>query len=107
MKVINHNQGNYHFCDSDSAVMYGTIEMTRDEWIGVYYYLRTLYFQLSQNEHNNDDYYTKISLEAHGQPLDVAAGKHFSLGVSPTRRIFEAFSLPRYKHQNYSIVITD
>lgn len=107
MKSINHQNGNYHYCGTDSSVMYGSISMTKIEWKTVKAWLVARY----QHAIDNNETYQRDSL-IHTVNWSVPKGDRaieknepFCIGVEATRLMFEAFGLPNYKKQNYSITI--
>ena len=104
MKIINHNKGNYTFVSpSDSSVMYGTIEMNQEEFENAIAFLKKRYGIAKRYCHT----YVRDSL-AHVFTWTL---KHYpqngriSLGVCATELLFKHFDLPRYKKQNYVIII--
>lgn len=104
MKITNHNKGNYTFVSpSDSSVMYGTITMTRKEYERAIAFLKRRYGTAKRYNHT----YIRDSL-AHVFNWTL---KHYPqenricLGVCATELLFKEYGLPRYKKQNYLIVI--
>lgn len=105
MKVINHNKGNYHYCGTDSSVMYGSIFMTTKEWEAIKSYLVLRYSQSIKNDetYQRDSLIHVINWSIPKAEMNLK--ELFCLGVEATRLIFDAFGLPNYKEQNYSITI--
>lgn len=105
MRVTNHNKGNFHYCGTDSSVMYGSIFMASREWKTVKAWLWERY----KVARDNDQTYQRDSLhnvvEWDFMRNDQKINEPFCIGVEATRLMFEAFGLPHYKKQNYSITI--
>lgn len=107
MKVTNHKRNNYHFCGSDSSVMRGSIQMSIEEWKAVKAWLKVRY----QHAIDNSESYQMerlINTINYNVPIGDRAIKQnelFCLGAEATRLMFQAFGLPRYKRQNYSIKV--
>lgn len=106
MKVINHRDGHYHYVED--SVMYGSIFVTRKEWETIYGFLVMRYMQAKKNNetYTRDALYSMFDF-AKKIELAMPSSKAFCIGVEATRLVFEAFAIPRYKRQNYSITIID
>lgn len=104
MKITNHHKGNFTYVDEDdSSVMYGTIEMSRDEFNDAIEFLR-LQKQIATKR---IDTYTRDALN-HVFSWTLPHYQHkrrMCLGIRATELIFKHYGLPRYKMQNYVIQI--
>lgn len=104
MKAINHQKNNYTYDGSNSgSVMNGTLYMSKKEWNRVVKYLGGQYKKAVKNS----DTYIRDGL---GHALSWNIPKHsgeksFCIGVTATELIFKHYNLPRYKRQNYQIII--
>lgn len=114
MQVINHHQGNYTFADlTSSSVMYGTIKVTPKEFASIVTFLWKKYAQAekSANTYVRDglNHCLNYSLpqweKRKKQNRYPQHNNRVCLGVTATELIFEQWNLPRYKKQNYVIVI--
>lgn len=104
MKVINHQKGNYTFVSpSDSSVMYGTITMSAREWRSAVVYLKSRYTLAKRytNTYVRDGLSHVFNWTLKHYPQDGRV----CLGVTATELLFKKYKLPRYKRQNYVIVI--
>lgn len=114
MQVINHHDGNYTFADpTDSSVMYGTIKMTRDEFTDVIFFLEDEYKKAKRltSTYIRDglSHVFNYTLPAYAKrKKENRYPQHNNcvcLGVTATEIIFKHWNLPRYKKQNYVIII--
>ncbi len=98
MKVINHYKPQHAF----DCVIYGTIEVNQIEWQEIKAYLKRQNFigelWLQKIVRERMETQSKNALNFYGENL-------YCLGVTPTKRVFEKYKLPRYKHQNYQIKV--
>ena len=104
MKVTNHNKDNYTFVSaSDSSVMNGTIEMSKKEFDNAIAFLKRRYGIAKRYNHTyiRDSLSHVFNWTLKHYPKD----KRICLGVCATELIFKQYNLPRYKKQNYVIVI--
>lgn len=112
MKVKNHHDGNYTFVyPSDSTVIYGTIEMSQIEYDQCIKYLKRVRTN-TKNTYIRDSLHHVFTytLPQHRKRVQEKRypyifDSRISLGVCATELIFKKFELPRYKRQNYMIVI--
>jgi hypothetical protein len=112
MKIQNHNAGNYFFTSQgDSSVMYGTITMTQAEYNDAIKYLQGVY-KRTKNTYIRDSlaHVFNWTLKKRGDYhmeffRQNSSGESVSLGVCATELLFKRYKLPRYKRQNYRIVV--
>lgn len=104
IKVINHQKNNYTYDSSNSgSVMNGTIFMTKREWEKCKDIICKAYGKAKRYNHT----YERDGL-AHAISYYIPhheKAPSFCIGVTATEVIFKAFNLPRYKRQNYQIII--
>lgn len=82
--------------DAFNCVIYGHIEMTRKEWLGVIGYLRRSGGDLLEKRILREDIFR----------TDMHLGASWrNIRVTYTEKLFKHFNLPRYKRQNYAIKI--
>lgn len=99
MKIINHQKGNFSYCGE--SVMYGTIIMSQKEFCDVVGYLKQQYRYAKKHikTYVRDSLYHTITYTLTKKENPVC------LGVCATELLFKKYKLPRYKKQNYQIVI--
>ena len=105
MKVINHNKGNYTYIHD--CVCYGTIEMSLKEFIKAYDYLYTRYKKAKTytETYTRDSLYNLFNTHKIREAIVNKSLDNICLGVCATEILFKKYKLPRYKKQNYLIVI--
>ncbi len=102
MKIINHPKDKYILLDG--TVMRGTIIMTQKEWKKAIDYLQ----RTKDRAVRMHDTYTRdnlVHLFSHEFFLSAYPPHTTCLGVCATKLIVAKFYLPRYKEQNYQVVI--
>lgn len=108
MKIKNYIKGNYRYCGE--GVMYGEIKMTSHEFVEVIEYLKIAYHsaQMTCETYTRDSlaHVFDYSLREAQIEKDIPMSMPVCLGVCATEIIFKKYNLPRYKRQNYQIIIT-
>lgn len=89
MQVINHQNEYYTTVPGSSSIMRGTIKMSLTEYTEAKQYL-----QKSKATKHEYIYWPATQSQS------------FCIGLHNTRMLFEKYHLPRYKDQNYRILIT-
>ena len=97
MKVVNHNKNNFYH-DSDGFVIRGTIYMNWAEYGQAEKMLTEKY----EKAKKHNDTYIRDSLS---YIRFIDDNGLVNMGVTATQLVFYAFNLPRYKHQNYMVVV--
>lgn len=90
MRVTNHQKENYTTVPGSSSIMRGTITM-------------------SLAQYNEAKQYLQKSKTAKHQHIywPATQNQSFCIGVHNTQMLFKKYHLPRYKDQNYRIVINN
>lgn len=100
MTIKNYNKGNYMY--AFDAVIYGHIEMTAKEWKEATTYLKraikdTFYHNMLLSDIERTDK-NLVQFTKNGNQWR-------NVRVSATQLLFKKYNLPRYKQQNYAILI--
>ncbi len=97
MKAINHNKNNFYH-DKNGFVIRGTIYMNLAE----YRQTEEMLTQKYENAKEHNDTYVRDSLS---YKRFIDDNGQVNMGVTATQLIFCCFNLPRYKHQNYMVMV--
>lgn len=97
MRAINHNRDNYYW-DRDGTTIHGTIYMNWNEYGQAEKMLTREYKKAIKNI----DTYTRDNLH---YVRFIDDNGLVNMGVTATRLIFKHFKLPRYKDQNYMVIV--